>query len=200
ISLLSQEADRENLDKDELIVKRIENAGKKIKANALIARRLAELHISEDDLFNYYRIHLGEFQKPIIEYKLQRIFIKDYNRVERVLTEIRAGLDFSSAVSIFSQEALRESGGYMGFVSSSGADSIFWNVAKDLGRGEAGIVTHQDGWFIIRHYEERSASAEAGFDMYKDEIRRRIVQERKQQVFDDLLLELKQKNSEIYYY
>lgn len=200
ITLLAQEADREGLDKENFVIQRTRNAAKKIKGNALIASRIQELKISEDDLFNYYRIHIAEFQKPIMEYKVQRIFVSDYDRALRIKNEINAGLDFGSAVNIFSQENLRNSGGFMGFVSNTGADSVFWEVAKELQRGQAGIVQAQAGWFVIRHYEQRNASDEAGFDLYKDEIRTRILQERRQQIYDDLLLELKQKNKEIYYY
>lgn len=200
ITLMAQEADQEGLNKDALVKQRMEYAAKKIKSNALIAGRLAELQISEDDLFNYYRLHLGEFQKPVMEYKVQRIFVKDQSRLERIKNEILAGLAFDAAVSIFSQESLRESGGYMGFVNSTGADSLIWNAAKNLQKGELGTVETKGGWFIIRYYEERNSNEEAGFDLYKEEIRKRILQERRQAVYEDLLLELKQKNSDIYYY
>jgi hypothetical protein len=200
LTLLAQEADKEDLDKEYFVIQRTKYAAKKIKGNALIASRIQELKISEDDLFNYYRIHIAEFQKPIMEYKVQRIHVKDYDRALRIKNEINAGLDFGSAVSIFSQENLRNSGGFMGFVSNTGVDSVFWDVAKELERGQAGIVKAYGGWFVIRHYEQRNASEEAGFDLYKDEIRSRILQERRQQIYDDLLLELKQENKEIYYY
>ncbi len=200
LTLLAQEAEKQELHKEDFVISRIDYAAKKIKANTLIASRLQELKISEDELFNYYRIHLGEFQKPIMEYKVQRIFVSDYDRVQRIKKEIDGGLDFGSAVSIFSQENLRNSNGYMGFVSNTGAESLFWNVAKDLEQGQIGIVSGDGGWFLIRHYESRNAGEEAGFEIYKDEIRKRLLQERRQQVYNDLLLELKQKNSDIYYY
>jgi len=200
LSLLAQASAQDDLDKEKAVLQRIDYAAKKIKANALIGSRLAELKISEDDLFAYYRLHMGEFQKPLMEYKVQRIYVKDQARAERIKTEILGGLSFDSAVSIFSQEALRDKGGYMGFVSNSGADSVFWNMARNLKKGEVGVFSYDDGWYLIRQYEERYSDGESGFELFRDEIRKRILNERRQQVYEDLLLELKKSEKDIYYY
>ncbi len=200
ITLMAQEAEKMGFNKEEAIKQRIEYASKKILANALIASRMAELRISEDDMFNYYRLHLGEFQKPIQEYKIQRIFVYDRNKIDRIKMEIRSGLAFGTAVGIYSEERLRDTGGFMGFVTNTGIDSVFWDVARNLKQGELGLVERDEGYYIIRQYEERSAVGEAGFEMFKDEIRKRILQERRQEVYEDLLLELKKINSKIYYY
>ncbi len=62
LTLLAQTADKQGMSKDLAIQQKISYAAKKVKANALIARRLAEVQVSEDQLFSYFRIHQAEFQ------------------------------------------------------------------------------------------------------------------------------------------
>ena len=200
LTLMAQEADRQKLDRDETIRKRIEYAGKKVKANALVATRLAAIKISEEELFNYYRIHSGDFQKPLMEYKVQRIFVSDMVKAERIKQDLAIGMSFDRAVQLYSTEDLKSSGGYMGFVKNNGPDSLFWAALRDKNPSEVAVLTTADGCYILRYVEERSTSAEVGFEEYKEEIRRRLQQEKRQQVYNDLLLELKQKNPDIYYY
>ncbi|PKN77599.1 MAG: hypothetical protein CVU48_11105 [Candidatus Cloacimonetes bacterium HGW-Cloacimonetes-1] len=200
LTLMAQEADRQKIDEDEAIKQKIEYAAKKVKANALIATRLAAIKISEEELFNYYRIHQGDFQKPLMEYKVQRIFVADIAKAEKIKQDMSVGMSFDRAVQTYSQEDLKSGGGYMGFVSSTGPDSLFWYAVKDQKPTETTLMTTSNGCYLLRYVEERSTSKEVGFEEYKAEIRRRIQQEKRQQVYTDLLLELKQKNPDIYYY
>ena len=200
LTLMAQEADRQKIDENEAIKQKIEYAAKKVKANALIATRLAAIKISEEELFNYYRIHQGDFQKPLMEYKVQRIFVSDLPKAERIKLDLTMGMSFDRAVQTYSTEDLKSAGGYMGFVTSTGPDSLFWYALKDKKALEPSIMTTADGCYVLRFVEERSTSKEVGFEEYKEEIRRRIQQEKRQQVYNDLLLELKQKNPDIYYY
>jgi hypothetical protein len=48
--------------------------------------------------------------------------------------------------------------------------------------------------------EERSGTQEANFEDFKDEIRRRIISEKEEAVYLDLVRELKRQNDKIYYY
>jgi hypothetical protein len=68
LTLLSQYADSKGLDKDKAVKQKISYATKKVKANALIAKRLSQIEVSEDQLFNYFRLHQGEFKKNAVEY------------------------------------------------------------------------------------------------------------------------------------
>jgi hypothetical protein len=69
LTLLSQYADSKGLDKDKAVKQKISYATKKVKANALIAKRLSQIEVSEDQLFNYFRLHQGEFKKNAVEYE-----------------------------------------------------------------------------------------------------------------------------------
>ena len=200
LSLIAQAADEQKLNEEKAIRQRIDYAGKKIKANALIARRLATVSIGEEELFNYYRLHRADFQSKLLEYDLQRILARDANTAEILLGRLREGYDFNAAVSEYSQELLRDRNGRLGFVSSTGKDSLFWREARKLALNEPGLANIEGAVYIIRYTDQREGSQDANFTEYRDEIRRILLRDKQRLVYDELLRELKQRPNEIYYY
>jgi len=200
VTLLAQEADRLKLNEEQAIRQRMDYAVKKVKANALIAQRLANITISEDQLFNYYRVHQADFQTRLMEYHVQRIFLREKNSAEILLKRIKDGYNFSEAVLNHSQENLRENLGNLGFVASGGADSLFWKAARDLKQNEPGLLAANDGFYILRWTEQREGSQEANFEEYRAEIRTILLRERRKQVYEELVRELKMKTDKVYYY
>jgi peptidyl-prolyl cis-trans isomerase C len=195
--LLAQEAEKLGLEKDKAVKNRIRYAEQKILGNALIISRLDAEKISEEEMFNYYRIHQGDFTRPMMNYKVQRIYLTDPNLVNKVKTEITNGMKFEDAARVYSQEELAKNGGFMGIVSPDGADSLFWQALNKVKIYEITTLQKDNGYYIIRNIQEEQGIGESGFEGQKDEIRRRILDERRKQVYDDLLRELRSR-SDIY--
>ena len=200
LTLLANEADALGLSDDLAIKLKMENAVKKVKANALIANRLSNIHIAEDELFNYYRLYQAEFKGKLLEYNVQRIYMKDQNAARELVNRLKGGLDFDEAVLTYSSEELGISLGKMGFVSATGADSLFWMQARKIKEGEISYFAADDGFYIIRYTGTQESNQDAGFEDFKSQIRERILAERHQQIYQDLLRQLKNKNHDIYYY
>lgn len=200
LTLLAQYADQEKLSGQVSVRQRIAYAAKKVKANAVIGNRLAQIQVSEDQLFNYFRLHQAEFQKNTVEYALQRIACNDKISAETVLSQLGQGMNFNDAVNRYSIEDLKASGGRMGFVTSSSPDSSFWLAARDLGEGQTGIVNKDQLWYVFRILETRETAKEANFEDYRQDIRRKIILEKQDQVYQDILREIKSGKNEIYYY
>ncbi|MFO7659871.1 MAG: peptidylprolyl isomerase [Candidatus Cloacimonadaceae bacterium] len=197
LTLLSQEAEKLGLNSDKSVRNQVRYAEKKILGNALIATRLQSERISEEDLFKYYRIHQGDFIQPLMNYKVQRIYVSDASLAAKVRQEIINGLRFEDAAKIYSLEVLGQNGGYMGTVTPSDADSSFWQAVSKANLYDIVTLQKDNGFYLLRSYEEEQGTGEAGFDGLKDEIRKRILDERRKQVYDDLLRELKSK-SDVY--
>ena len=195
--LLAKEADKLGFGKDKKVINKINYAAQKIKGNALISSKLEAEKISEEDMFNYYRVHQGDFEKSMMNYKVQRIFMTDSGMVSKVKQEIANGMKFEDAARVYSQEEFGKAGGFMGVVTSSDADSTFWLAVKKLKLMEVGTLQNSKGHYLLRYYGEEPGTSQTGFEEQKSEIRRRILEERRKQVYDDLLKELKSK-SEIY--
>lgn len=200
LTLLAQAADQEKLSENPALKARIGYASKKVKANALISRKLENIRVSEDELFNYFRIHRAEFDSVLVDYSVQRILQLDKTSAEKLAASIEAGLDFQTAVQTYSLEKLKDNNGLMGFVTKAGADSSWWTACRGLKPKEVSILNQGTNWYVFRIVEERSGNAEANFEDYRELIRRRILAERESEVYRDLLKDLKTKTDEIYYY
>lgn len=200
LTLLAQEADELELQKSPALKMRTEFAIKKVKANALISKRLAEIKVTDDELFNYFRIHRAEFENNLMDYSLQRISLKDKFTATEVLNKIKAGLSFDEAVNLYSQEELKQKGGMMGFVTKAGADSVFWRACAGLEKDQPTLISRGDKWFVFRITEMRAGDGEANFEDYRDLIRKKIIAEKEEEIYQGLLKELKTKTEEIYYY
>lgn len=197
LTLLSLEAEKLGLNSEKSVLNQVRYAEKKILGNALISKRLQAERISEEDLFKYYRIHQGDFIKPLMNYKVQRIYVSDASLAAKVRQEIVSGLRFEDAAKIYSLEVLGQNGGYMGTVTPNDADSSFWQAVSKVNLYDIVTLQKDNGYYLLRSYEEEQGMGEAGFDGLKDEIRRRILDEKRKQVYDDLLRELKSK-SDVY--
>lgn len=195
--LLAKEAEKQGLKNNKQVKNKINYAEQKILGNALISSQLAAEKISEEDLFNYYRIHQGDFSKPMMNYKVQRIYLTDFAQLNRVKQEIQNGMKFEDAAKVYSQEELGKTGGFMGLVTSEDADSTIWLAVHNLKLFELTTLQKDQGYYLLRNVSEESGTNERGFEGLKDEIRRRILIERRKQVYDDLIKELKSK-SDVY--
>ncbi len=200
LTLLAMEADAQGIAADPGVKQRVDYAVKKVKANAIIAQKLAAIQVSEDELFNYYRVHQAEFQSKLQEYSVQRVFVKNKSTADELLAQLKDGLEFDVAVLSFSEEDVKDSFGSMGWLTASGPDSLFWRAARDLQDKEPGLLATANGWYVIRRTEAREGTQDAGFEEYRDAIRQKILDERRQQVYDNLLREIKSKHDDVYYY
>lgn len=200
LTLLAHYADKQGLDKDKAVKQKINYAAKKVKANALIAKRLSEIEVSEDQLFNYFRLHQAEFQKNAVEYNIQRISLMDKISAENVLQQLNQGMSFAEAVQRYSTEELKNRGGFMGMVSASGPDSLFWLKARELKENEFGLIYKEPMWYVFRVLESKITPQEANFEDYREEIKRKVLLEKQDQVYQELIKAIKSQTSEIYYY
>lgn len=200
VTLLSQEARAQNLDEEKAVRQRIDYAEKKILANALIAQRLANIDISEEDMFNYYRIHRNNFQSKLMEYDIQRILCEDEATAKILLKRLQEDYDFNVAVREHSLEYPAANLGRMGFVAPAGEDSLFWSAARKLRQNEPGIAEIRGNIYILRHTGQREGMQDANFAEYKSEIRQIMLRERQNQAYNDLVRELKMRAQDIYYY
>jgi peptidyl-prolyl cis-trans isomerase C len=200
LTLLAQESQKMGLNNSLEVKQKLDFATKKVKANALIADRMADLEISENELFAYYRIHRGEFDAKALEYNVQRIYVEDQHKAQQLLTELETGADFDLMVKHNSQELLRDKLGHIGFVSPGTQDSLFWNQARELETGEFAMFAADGGWYIIRQLGSRESDKDLMFDDLRSQIRTRILAERQQTIYEDLLKEIKSKHTDVYYY
>lgn len=200
LTLLAQECKNLKLDKELALKQRLDYAQKKVLANALISQSLSEIKITEDQLFSYFRIHQSDFQKPVKLYHIERIRLGDKISAENLLQQLSGGMNFYHALQQYSQENLRAQRGSIGFVEPASADSLFWQKAQALQLNECGIVNKDGDWYIFRYTEVKDGESVANFEEQRSEIRRRIILEKQEEVYQNLLKSIKARQQNIYYY
>ncbi len=193
LTLLAQEADLLEISQLPEVKEKIKSAELNIKANALIAAKLADVKISEDELFNYYKLHKSEYQKSHKEYKVQRIFTKDETKLPEILEAIK-NTSFKDAAIEFSEESAGKSGGYIGFLSQKKSNVNIWNALSSLQKHHFKSVKTARGLYVLRYYDTRTIQEDMTFLEIKDDIRKTVTKHKKTELFNNLIKELKNKS------
>jgi len=193
LTLLSQEADVLEISQLPKIKEKIKTAKMNIEANAVIALKLANLKLSEDELFNYYKIHKSEYQVNSKEYKVQRIFTKDKEKLNDILDAI-SNTSFKDAAIKLSEESIGKSGGYVGFVSQKNTHKNIWNALISLKKYHYVNVETNKGFYVLRYYDTRIVKSDKKFLDIKDEIKKIVIKKKKEELFNNLIKELKNKS------
>jgi len=191
LSLLAQEADKLELSATAQVQAKIRNAETNIKANATIGQAISKIQISEDDLFDYYKVHKSRYQKKQKEFKIQRIFIKEKSTRDSVLADLKNGTKFKDAARKYSQERLGATGGYMGFMAKKDVDEAIWNKLESLDKWRYSTLKLEKGYYVVRYYDRREITVEKTFAEVKDEISKIVLQIKQKESYDKLIEELK---------
>ncbi len=192
LTLLAQESDKLGITETPEIKEKIEIAGKNVKANALISQKLANLKISEDDLFNYYKLHKSEYITTYPEYKIQRIFCTDKNIIAKIRTEINNS-SFTDAAKKYSEEEIGNSGGYIGWKSEENCKKELWEALISLKKYHYKTVKVDKGFYFIRYSQKREKKIDKKFEEVKDIIEKIVLQNKKKDIYAKLIKELKTK-------
>ena len=181
----------DDINNDISLVFQSKNAEKKIYANALISNAINNIEISNDELFNYYRLRISEFVEQIREFRVQRIFLRteaDMLRVKRMLDN--RDVNFLNAAMQFSEEGIGRNGGYMGtLVTKTGPDSLLWHELDKMERFFEVLMPYRNGFLIARWYEFRTATSNISFYDVRDEIDRILREEKRSIIYEQLLKE-----------
>lgn len=190
LTVLAQSCDKEGYSNLPQIRAKLDNADKKIRANTFIAHRLNSIKFSEDDLFNYYQLHKQDYQKELIEYKYQRIVIKELSKFNQAVAELKNDTSFKTVAIKYSTDAAGKNGGYMGYVSKKDVDIQIWNTLTELERYKWKSLKIGDEFLIVRWYEKRNAKIIENFSDVKDDIEKRYLIESRNEAYDELMNEV----------
>lgn len=189
MTTLAQEADASGLTNQPEIQVKLADAQAKIKANALISQHISTIDVTEDDLFNYYRIHKNSYQKQIKEYRLQRIYLTSSGKLAEVQEAIKK-TSFSAAAKKYSEESYARHDGFVGWVSKGKTDPLIWNALQELRQYRYKTVETSNGLYVVRFYDQRLTTIEKTFNEVKESIREVVLAEKRQNVYRQTLQDL----------
>jgi parvulin-like peptidyl-prolyl isomerase len=193
LTSLAKYSDELGLSDEPAIRNRINTAIKKAKSNAVLAREISLIQISEDELYSYYKIHQGDYKSSSTEYKIQRIIVPNEDSLKIVLDQLKNGMNFTEAVKEFSTEAIGASGGYAGWVARKNEDRTIYDAVSSLNSYEYTHLKYKNDYCIVRYYQTRDVEENVRFESIKNELRDKLYEEKKQDIYETLIQELRNK-------
>ena len=168
-----------------------ESAKKRIYSNALIANELQRVNISNEEKFNYFRLRQTDFIEPIREFSVQRIFLRTEEEMIRVNDMItNREIEYTPAARQYSQEGIGRNGGHMStLVTRSGPDSLLWRELNQMERFHRVTMPYNNGWLIARWGDYRMATGNRSFFDVREEIEHILRNEKRVDIFEQLLQE-----------
>ena len=168
-----------------------DSAKKRIYSNALIANELQRVNISNEEKFNYFRLRQTDFIEPIREFNVQRIFFRTEEEMERVNDMItNREIEYTPAARQYSQEGIGRNGGHMStLVTRSGPDSLLWRELNQMERFHRVTMPYNNGWLIARWGDYRMATGNRSFFDVREEIEQILRNEKRVDIFEQLLQE-----------
>ena len=170
--LMYLDAVENNFDKEEIFISEIE----KIKANALkqyaMNKLLSDVSATEEEIVKYYDDHKEYFQAPE-SVRASHILVKEEEKAQEVLKEIKEGLSFEEAASKYSVCPSKQNGGDLGEFTKGQMVPEFEEAAFNLEEGKlSDPVKTQFGYHLIKVQYKKEAGTST-----LEEVRNQITQQ-----------------------
>jgi peptidyl-prolyl cis-trans isomerase C len=149
--------------------------------------------IDEHTLRKYYKKHRSQFAVPE-QVRVRQIVVKDRQEAEGLLRRVKRGESFEELARRHSIGPEAEIGGDLGFFGRGDMPEEF-DVVFSLKAGEtSNIVQSPYGYHIFQVVAKREQS-ESSFDEVKDQVKKLVVREEEDKIFQAWLKKVKKKAS-----
>ena len=190
--LFAKEGETCNYEETEEYKKVIANARKDILAQFMMRDVLREAAVSEEELKKYYEENQARFMSGETV-KAKHILVDTEDKCKAVLEVIEGGVTFEEAAKTNSTCPSGQQGGDLGSFGKGQMVKEFEEAAFAAEIGDVvGPVRTQFGYHLIKVEEKNEASVKA-FEEVKEGIRRELLQQKQNEVYEKKVAELKEK-------
>jgi len=146
-----------------------------------------DVQVTDNELVDYYGSHINLFQRV----KASHILLDTEEEAGKILERAKAGEDFGALAKEFSTDTTTaEKGGDLGYFRHGEMVEPFEQAAFALKPGEiSGLVKSDYGYHIIK-VEDKTVDK---FEDVKDELRNTLITEKKNQSYNTILDDMKNK-------
>jgi len=168
---LSQEAIKQNLDKQDATQMQLELLKQNFLAETLIANYMAKNPIDDSAVRAEYDRQVA-ILKDSKEYRIYSILLSDEATAKLVLASVRKGESFEKAAKEKSLDGSKVNGGDLGWLLPEQINPLIANVVVNLSKGAiaAAPIQVQNGWHLIKVDDVRAFSPPK-FDDSKVQVR-----------------------------
>ena len=183
--LVAEYAEKEELDREPAFLALLDREREKILIDYILQNRFTNrIKVGDEELEWYYREKISDFTRPG-KIQVRHILASTVEEAKEALRRLESGEDFGSVAREFSIHASRALGGQLPSFSRGTYNRIFEEAAFPLEVGELSpIVRTELGYHIIEKTGETPETIQP-FEEVKEQIRERIVQEKRKQALKD---------------
>ncbi len=183
--LLKQEALKQKLDQDEDFKKLLDTQRTNLLVNALLAKHLKQVDLSDKALKKEYDAQMKE--ADLTEYKARHILVKDEKTAEDIIKQLKAGADFKKLAKEKSTGPSASNGGDLGWFSAATMVPEFSAALKKLKKGKFSEkpVKTKFGWHVILLEDTRKRKAPE-FEKIKPQLKQIVSSKAIHQYIDEL--------------
>lgn len=145
-----------------------------------------DIAVSEGEIAGWYRRHRSEFDRPE-QVRVRQITLASEADGQRVLGQLRQGLDFAEAARQFSTSPDAEQGGDLGFFGRGQMPAEFDRTVFELPPGRISELVKSDYGYHLFLVMERRPAQRLPLDQVKDEIAARLRADKQEQAYRDWL-------------
>ncbi len=176
MTLLSQEAEKQGLDKQPLVVAALDVARMNTLAEAMIGKYLDKHPVTEKEIQQAYQdSYLGN---PATEYRVRHILAKDQETARKAIAELKAGKPFPEVAKRYSNDPSAAQGGDLGWLDSEALAGPVGDAVKQLKKGE---------------YSQQPVKSDFGWHVFLLEDTRQLPPPKLTEVRDSIVTKLKKK-------
>jgi peptidyl-prolyl cis-trans isomerase C len=192
--LLLQEAKKRGLDRDRTLVERVERFKERSILDSLMKEEVdSRVTVTQDEIKAFYASHSESFAAPR-ESRVSHILVKTEAEALDLKKRLDQGEDFAGLARKVSLDlATRYKGGDLGVLKPGQMVPQFEQAVRNLKAGEISPpVSTQFGYHLIK-LNDRTAGTMRSLDEAKDQVKDQLLLEKKRKRFDELVASLRAK-------
>lgn len=189
--LMYIDAKENKLDEDEEFLRELENTKSNMLKNYAMHLIFKDIKVEEDEIKDYYENNKEVIKQPKT-YKASHILVKDENKANEILEEIKSGKSFEDAADEYTIDK-GSKGGDLGEFPKGTMVKEFEEALDELKEGEISKpVKSQFGYHIIK-LDHSHPSHLPEFDEIKDRIHDTLLMIKRQEKYLEKVGEIKEK-------
>lgn len=188
---LAQESVKNKLNTEAEVKRAIENAQRKILAEAYMISQLRKTPVTDADARAEYdrQIGLTKEGRNSVEYKTSQIVVKDEATAKTVLDRLKAGEDFAKVAKESSlDKEVSQHGGVLPWSLPDQFIQPLGDVVVNLSKGQLVNAPVQSaiGWHIVK-LDDTQAFKAPSFEESKERMKQTLLERRKQEIIQNVM-------------
>ena len=172
-----------------------------MKQGVIVTEVDRSIVLDDSEIVNYYKLHPEEFTEPA-EFSLRAIYISSAEKTssevedlkQEIESKITAGEDFANLAGTYSEGPAMENQGDLGTFKKGELEKTLEQAVEKLKVGETtSWIMFKDGWYLLK-LEDKKEERLKSFDEARQEIDKKLFNEKRQKRLEDFIKELKEKN------